>query len=211
MQHLDKTSHIVTSNTMHTTSPYKIASNRIYSGYPMTIRLSDRNYSSMQGTQKETFKKFYELPNITLLRFLSRLKLYQTAAAFILVPVNGYFFSQGIITLANLQTSIAIATTASLLLYLMSFKVFQRVVGMLSFNENQDTVKISHLDFFGGRKDIYVPLEEIYPLSELPDDPKDVYVKLIQDGAKQPFYLSIRYGHVIDVKQFRKVLGSRSV
>ena len=82
---------------------------------------------------------------------------------------------------------------------------------MLSFNQREDIVRLSYLGFFGARKELYLPLHEIVPLSEMPDDPSDIYVKFTWAGAPRAFYLSIKYGHIIDKDKFRKVLGVKSI
>lgn len=165
---------------------------------------------SPEEVKEEKFSKFYFFPYISQVRFLSRLKLYQTGVTIAFVPLSTFLYSINIATLWNVQAGLAIATFACGMLYVMS-AMFQRVVGMLSFNDREDIVRLSYLTFFGKRRELYLPVENIVPLSELPDNPGDVYVKVKWEGAKDTFYLSIKYGTIIDLIKFRKVFGVKSV
>ena len=158
----------------------------------------------------ETFEQFYVMGYIKQVRFLNRLKLYQTGLTLILAPVVTYLYATSQISMLLFQAGLSISLFACGMLFVVS-GLTQRVVGVLSFNEKQDIVRISHLNFFGSRSETFVDVRKVVPLSELPDDPSDLYVRLIVEGAKEPFYVSIRYARDIKKEPFQKLLGITSL
>ena len=71
-----------------------------------------------------------------------------------------------------------------------------RVAGYLSLSLDGSTLRVSHLDFWGKRKDSYIPVEEVNSLGDTAETINDTYMKLIQHDSKDVFYYSLRYGRL---------------
>ena len=82
-----------------------------------------------------------------------------------------------------------------------------RVAGYLSLSLDGSTLRVSHLDFWGKRKDSYIPVEEVMPLGDTAETINDTYMKLIQHDAKDVYYYSLRYGRLKDRDAFETVFG----
>ncbi len=161
---------------------------------------------SPEDINTDDFERFYRFPYMRSVRAFSRIKLYQTGFTVWLIPTMVYLYSTGQANLFSVQTSLAVSIFAGVMLYTMS-GYFQRLVGILSLNKDEDILRISHLTFWGKKNEVYIPLENVIPLSELPDNPQDIYVKLRWQGSDEFFYLSIKYGSILDIQKFKKVVG----
>jgi hypothetical protein len=93
------------------------------------------------------------------------------------------------------------------MLYWMSY-FFRRLVGILYVNESGTILRVAHLTFWGWRQDTYCPVADVMPLTETQDRPQDVFVRIQQYSGKQTFYLTLRYGLILDRKRFSQVFGT---
>ena len=78
---------------------------------------------------------------------------------------------------------------------------------MIYINKNDDIVKVSHMTFWGKRKDIYTSTENIIPLSDLSENPNDIFVRFKQYNTKDEFYLVLKFGGVRDLEMMKQLLG----
>lgn len=138
---------------------------------------------------------------------MARLKIYQTAATILMLPPMCYSYAAGAVGLPALQAAFGVAAFAGVMLYGISGYT-RNFIGMLSLNEAEDVVRISHLTFWGRRRDIFTPVEDVVPLADLSENPKDVYVKLCRYSTGDVLYLTLRLGGIEDMSKFVKVFGS---
>jgi len=155
----------------------------------------------------QNFTIFYRFPYITAARFISRLKLYQTAVVVLAVPPAAYYYNVGVIPLEPCVGVFAASTVALIMLYFFA-NFFQRVVGLVALSDDQTLVRLSHLTFFGGRNDIIVPVDDIVPLSDVSERGSDVFVKVCRYSTTKTLYMTLSYGHVENRETFQKVFGS---
>lgn len=172
--------------------------------FQSTTLLSQEKPASTNTTQ---WIRVYHLPSIRVVRLICRLKLYQTGATIAMIPYVMYLYNIGQVTVGNVQATMGIATFACFMLAVLSH-YFQRCVGRIGFNPVSEEVEISTLNFWGKRHNAVLPLEDIVPFSELPDNPTDVYMVLRRYSSKQTAYLSLKHGYIIDSESFRKIFGS---
>merc|ERR1711874_88127 len=80
----------------------------------------------------------------------------------------------------------------------------RKVVGILYFSPDHKQVVISHLSFFGGRKDVCLDVKDIIPLSETSEDSEDVFWKVYtySNPGSPSFFIPPRYGGLRDKKAF---------
>ena len=156
------------------------------------------------------FTRFYRFPHIRWVRGLARLKIYQTAATVVMLPPMCYGYAIDVVSLPSVQAAFAVATFAGVMLYGISGYT-RNFIGMLSLNKAEDMVRISHLTFWGKRRDLYAPVEDIVPLADISENPKDIYVKLCRYSTKDVLYFTLRAGGIEDMSKFVKVFGSMDV
>jgi len=152
------------------------------------------------------FSVFYRFPYITVARFISRLKLYQTAVVVAAVPPTIYYYNVGEVGLEACVGVTAVSTLALIMLYIAA-NFFQRVVGLVALSTDQKLVRLSHLTFFGGRNDVVVPVDDIVPLSDVGERSTDVFVKVRRYSTADTLYMSLLYGDVTNAEVFHKVFG----
>ncbi|KAL2086944.1 hypothetical protein ACEWY4_018003 [Coilia grayii] len=148
----------------------------------------------------------YALPSITLLRALSKLKIIQTGITIVILPPIYYFYFQGMVSLELVDYSSAIALFAVAMLYTVSYFA-GRVVGRMYLDSSGTTLKVSHLTFWGARKDLYMPVTDVVPLADAGDKPDEAILSFKRYSTEQKMYLSTRFGRVVDQNGFEKVFG----
>ncbi|XP_045850179.1 transmembrane protein 186 [Meles meles] len=158
------------------------------------------------GTDAEQFRMVYRLEAIRVFKHLSRLKVTQTALTLLALPPGFYGYSHGLVTLGNLCLAGGVAGFALAMLFWMSH-FFRRLVGILYVNEAGTVLRVAHLTFWGRRQDTDWPVADVIPLTESEDRAQELFVRLQQYGGKQTFYLSLRYGRVLDRERFTQVFG----
>ncbi|XP_008055857.1 transmembrane protein 186 [Carlito syrichta] len=158
------------------------------------------------GTETEKFQMVYRFDAIRALGYVSRLKLAQTALTVVALPPGFYWYSQGILTLNSVCLMSGIAGFALAMLCWMSY-FFRRLVGILYVNESGTVLRVAHLTFWGWRQDTYCPMEDVIPLTETKDRPQELFVRIQQYSGKQTFYLTLRYGRILDRERFTEVFG----
>lgn len=158
------------------------------------------------GTETEKFQMIYRFDAIRAFGYLSKLKVAQTALTVVALPPGFYWYSQGLMTLNSLCLVGGIAGFALAMLYWMSY-FFRRLVGILYVNESGTTLRVAHLTFWGWRQDTYCPVAEVIPMTETQDRPQELFVRIRQYSGKQTFYLTLRYGRILDRERFTQVFG----
>lgn len=161
-------------------------------------------YSDL-STQK--YNLIYSLPHIKLLRAVSRLKLLQTGITMLLLPPVYYMYSQGDASYLLVSYSTGIAAFAAVMLYSASHYL-RRVVGMMYLDESQTTLKVSHLTFWGSRKDVCLPVTDVMTLGDTGDSIGETILTLKRYSSSETLYFSTRLGRVVDRQAFEKVFGT---
>ncbi|XP_066432258.1 transmembrane protein 186 [Eleutherodactylus coqui] len=152
------------------------------------------------------FNLIYKFPAIRFWRTVSRLKLLQTALTILFLPPVYYYYLQGQITDGSVIYCTGIAIFAGIMLYSLSYYL-QRLIGMVYVDDNLTTVKVSYLTFWGNRKNIFVPIADIKPLSETGDSKQEILRQFARYSTPDILYFTTRYGYVLDRKKFIAVFG----
>uniref|UniRef100_A0A8C6WD09 Transmembrane protein 186 n=1 Tax=Nannospalax galili TaxID=1026970 RepID=A0A8C6WD09_NANGA len=159
------------------------------------------------GVEPEKFYMVYRFSAIRSLGYVSRLKLAQTALTVLALPVGFCWYSQGLMTLNSIYLMGGISSFALAMLCWMSH-YFRRLVGILYVNESGTVLRVAHLTFWGWRQDTYCDVSDVKPLSESKDQVQDVFMRIQQYSGKQTFYLTLRYGRILDRERFSQVFGN---
>ncbi|KAK2166874.1 hypothetical protein LSH36_34g06021 [Paralvinella palmiformis] len=172
-------------------------------------------HNGLRGTRKNipevyqnmAFKSVYHFPYIRLAGVVSRMKIYQTALTFIAVPSVSAMYLLGSVSQKALTMTIGIATLAGVMLYIMSY-LFRRVLGIIAISDDGNVVRFSHMTFWGNRTDVYVPTENIVPLSDYCTNAKDIYIPLKTYDSSDVLYMSFVLGKILDYDSFQKIFGN---
>lgn len=159
------------------------------------------------GTETEKFQMVYRFDAIRVFGYLSQLKVAQTALTVVALPPGIYWYSQGLMTFNSLCLAGAVASFALAMLCWMSH-FFRRLVGILYVNESGTVLRVAHLTFWGRRQDTYCPVADVVPMTESHDWPQELFVRIRQYSGKQTFYLTLRYGRILDRERFMQVFGA---
>lgn len=157
------------------------------------------------STQKYTV--IYTLPYIKHLRAVSRLKLLQTAITVVILPAVYVLYLQGAASSFAVGYTTGMALFAGAMLYTASF-FLRRVVGMMYLDPSQSTLKVSHLTFWGKRRDIYLPVSDVMTIGDTGDSLNETILKLKRYSSPETLYFSTHFGRVVNKEAFEMVFGS---
>ena len=187
----------------------------IYAAASLSSFFTSSKCASVQGSKVANsaslnadvqFTVFYRFPYINTARFISRLKLYQTAVVVLAVPPTIYYYNVGEVGYETCVGVVAASTLALAMLYIFA-NFFQRVVGLAALSSDQRLVRLSHLTFFAGRNDVIVPVDDIVPLCDTSESCNDVFVKVRRYSTTDTLYMTLLYGHIEDAETFQKIFG----
>lgn len=128
-------------------------------------------------TPRNNFKVFYRFQHITSVRLFARLKIIQTGITVLLIPWTFYLQNQGLVESPSVFYSISISSFAAIMLFTIS-QFCQRFIGLAAINPPMDTVRLSHLTFWGQRNDVFVSLEDLIPPTDIGEDSSDLFFKV---------------------------------
>ncbi|XP_041362920.1 uncharacterized protein LOC121378701 [Gigantopelta aegis] len=152
------------------------------------------------------YEPCYIFKYIVHTRVLSRLKIYQTMATVMALPPTAVLHSLGKLSTVDMYAMFGISSVACVMLYVMSW-YFRRIVGMISICKENKMVRLSHLTFWGKRKDLYISPEDIIPLLDMSESSKKVYVLVKTYSSDETFILFLRFHRIFDRDQLEGIFG----
>lgn len=162
----------------------------------------------------------YRLPYVTRFRVLIRAKLYLTGitATTIVFKVYGAL-AAGHLTFGGSHVLLLSAISLSGLIYTGDF--FRRMACQIYVTEDLQYVRFCRFTFFGNRRDLVLPREQVIPLPELNPSYRNAIMKvrfsmpedINLEHDNYEFYehglrLIIKYGGVLDRERFRAAMGN---
>ncbi|KAL4624499.1 transmembrane protein 186 [Arapaima gigas] len=176
---------------------------------PLGTVLHNGGQPKLDDAASNKFTLIYKFPAIKLLRVVSRLKLLQTGITLIVLPPVFYLYFQGQVTYYLVGYSTGIAVFAAVMLYSLSYYL-RRFVGMMYLDQSETTLKVSHLTFWGKRKDLYIPVNDVMTLADTGDSGNEVLLRLRRYSSPDTLYFSLRLGLVVNKEAFKQIFGSVS-
>nr|XP_020664239.1 transmembrane protein 186 [Pogona vitticeps] len=158
------------------------------------------------GEDSEPFRMIYYFPAIRACRALSRVKLAQTGFTVLALPAAWVLYGQDLLALNVCLYATGIAGFALAMLYAMSFYL-RRIIGMMYLSRDDTLLKVSHLTFWGRRKDIYCPVETVMTLADVGEHKNKVFLRFKQYNMSRFLYFTLRFGRVVDQEGFLHVFG----
>lgn len=96
--------------------------------------------------------------------------------------------------------------SSCLALYSLGY-LTQDFIGFIYYKEENETAKVSYIDFWGKRKDLEIPTQDIIPITELPVTPFDgLYFTFRRFSSKKTLKLSLKFGIILDKDKIKQVL-----
>lgn len=151
---------------------------------------------------RTNWEPIYRFPKIRLVSAINKLKNYQIAATVVSVPVTFLFFNDHLLTVTYLGTTVLIS------LSIASFILKNSIGAVYVSKTDKDLVRIAYINFWGSRNDISLKVDDIVPLSHLPDSmTSKIYTKLKFNNGQEELKLLSKDYEVIDFEQFSRIFG----
>uniref|UniRef100_A0A8C0GVH9 Transmembrane protein 186 n=1 Tax=Chelonoidis abingdonii TaxID=106734 RepID=A0A8C0GVH9_CHEAB len=155
---------------------------------------------------KEQFQLVYKFPGIKYCRIFSRMKLLQTALTIVILPPVYHLYLQEQVSQGFVLYVTGTACFAATMLYGISY-FLRRMIGLMYLNEAGTMVKVAHLTFWGRKKEIYCPVENVMTLGDTGDTKNEVLLQFKQHNSTQVLYFTLRFGHIVDKQKFAQIFG----
>ena len=155
---------------------------------------------------KEDYQLVYKFPYILPVRAISRFKIYQTAAMFAVLPMVSSAIESGQM-LQNTASTMYIAAGVALgTLYYIS-NITRKLACIISIHNDMEHIRIGRMTFWGNRRNLIVPINQVVPLSEIGISPKDIYTDLRTYDGSVKLYIPVRFGGVYNLEHFELIFG----
>lgn len=148
----------------------------------------------------------YRFKNMMVLRFITRLKIYQT---FITVALSGYSLYQYANDAQQWSETIrySLISAFALTMLLVMGRLARRVIGIVYVNKGDPgLIRLAHMNFWGKRVNRDVPIQEILPLSDT-NIKSNHFLRLHVEKNADHFYISPRHA-LFDSAAFSRVFGN---
>ncbi|KAJ9578713.1 hypothetical protein L9F63_005075 [Diploptera punctata] len=152
------------------------------------------------------YNMFYKLPYIKSASLVNKLKKVYTSVVVAGAPVTLGLWAADIISAGTFNAFCCLGSMLCISLYTLGI-LFYKLIGFVYLSTDNTIVKVSYLDFWGRRVDSYCPIGDIMPLSDMQENPSDIFIKFVQYSSPQILYLTLRFGCIKDMELFVKVFG----
>ena len=193
---------------------------------PIQKNLRGVNFSTKSPTKVaesniaeiNTFRPIFRFAYIPIIVSICRLKVYMTAGVCGFSPVILYnAIYQNLDPQIWYNFGILLGFSVGTLGFFGEF--FRRCVCIVYINKDDSTVKLSHMSFWGKRKDVEIPLNDIVPLSETSERVGWIFWKIrfyensIASKAvdRSALIICTRFGNVIEDDALVKIFGNEII
>ena len=175
---------------------------RLFSSVSADVKkLSEKKTHLEQKPVEKGYSQIYRFPWIVHVHTLCRVKILQTAIVVGAIPICALY------AVDEIQSFLFVGGFTLFMLYLMG-EVCRRFVGIVHYHPVKKRVCISHLNFWGKRVDSFYDLPDVVPLTDSETNLNDIYaVARIYSEPKRRFWISLRYGKVLNNELFEEVFG----
>ncbi|GAB1608496.1 transmembrane protein 186-like [Argonauta hians] len=205
-QHFLSRTFIGSSRICNKLTPQKPVQNQLTLLPLSSPGLSCFHYSKGSRYSNENFEVIYRFPYIVHMHLLSRFKIYQTALSLVAVPICYILLIGGQLSLAHCHYAVGYCTIACIMLYAFSF-FLRRLIGIIAYDSKEELLKVSHLTFWGGRRDIFLHAKSVIPISDMSDNPNDIYVRFRRYDTEEELLLVLKYGGIKNLEKLKLVIG----
>jgi len=122
------------------------------------------------------------------------------------VPISLGMMLSGSLSPEAVATISGACVLATLMLGAMG-EITRKIVGMVYISPTKEEIIISHLTFFGGRKDVLLNTSEVMPFEESNENASSLFWKIKLYDTTQEFYICSRFGGVQCKDSFITIFG----
>lgn len=162
------------------------------------------NKQIIETKYKENYNCIYKFNYINHLRLFSRMKIYQTGLSVLSSFASVILYNTKIVQDLTSLLYINGAMVFSLIMLFVISRQTVKLVGRIYLSDDKSKVLISHLDFFGKRRDMAIDLDDIESLSTI-DELSEKFVKLRLKNSDGHMLISLPLGNVYDRDGFLKL------
>jgi len=153
------------------------------------------------------WENLFRFNYIPVVVFLSRLKILQTGVTFVLLPYVGHLCfvakTEPVATFYGVCGLTALAATMLLIIT----RISQRIVMLLYVNPNRDRIRISHLTFWGQRRESYFNTSQFEPVSLKGQNWDETYLRLcLANGSDHNWYIAPKHATMYDPQALFELL-----
>lgn len=153
----------------------------------------------------DQFDCVYQFKFITQLRFMNRLKVYQTFISVGFGVSSIILYDMGYVKEIESMILLNGAMVFALVMMIILSRQTVRVVGRMYLSKDQNTVMISHLNFWGKRRDFQVKLDDVEAIASL-GELNETLMNLKLRNMDGSMLLSVPYGKNIQQDGLFKIL-----
>lgn len=165
-----------------------------------------QNVMDTSMTSKD-YRVLYRFPYIRVGGIVNKLKKHLTVVTAAGVPTSALLKLMDFISIDTMTAFITLGGVSCCALYSVGI-IFYKLVGALYLSSDSSTIKISYLDFWGKRVDIFCPVSDVVPFSEISERSGDIYINLRRYSTPQTLHFTLRFGTVLDTELFTDVFGN---
>ena len=157
---------------------------------------------------KSSWKLVYRNPFIFPISFMVRLKVYHTAFCILVSTVFCYQFIEG--SLSESELILYFVALVVVLLLLVGYSVlYRRLVGRIYISNDSKSVRLAHVNFWGKREDVTLPIKKIIPISDTNDKLNTFHIKIGLNNSAQTYYMNFGRKAILDPEAFALIFGHR--
>jgi len=166
-----------------------------------------RYYSTTTKYNDVNWTPVYRFGGIRIYSLVSRAKFIQTAISLFLVPYQSYlYFTNGIST-TSFVLSLLFASVAPIILIGFT-RYFNKMIGVISYDGDRELLRFGYLGFWGGRKNLIVPLGDVLPLTNNYDVNTAPQIVTLELGKKRFLLLNLRNCEIVDEEIAKEIFGN---
>ncbi|CAH1274332.1 TMEM186 [Branchiostoma lanceolatum] len=173
------------------------------------VKTFHSNVPRMKNSNKKDneYDIVYRYPYMRVLAAISRFKIAQTTLMVFMVPITVTMAAEGDVSWAAVNTVVGFGIFSTVMLYAMS-NYLRKFVGVISINQSGDSVRLSHLNFWGRREELYVDTDNIVPMTETGDREGEMFKKFKVYDSELTMYYTLRLGQITDKEKLGRILGT---
>ncbi|PNF38937.1 hypothetical protein B7P43_G07459 [Cryptotermes secundus] len=153
------------------------------------------------------YRVLYRFPYTRVGGIVNKLKKHFTVVSAAGLPTSALLKLIDVISIDTMTAFIALGGMTCCVLHSFGI-IFYKLVGAIYLSSDSSRIKISYLDFWGKRVDIYCPVSDVVPFSEIRERTGDIYINLRRYSTPQTLHFTLRFGTVLDAELFTHVFGN---
>ena len=148
----------------------------------------------------------YKFNQIKTAKFMCKVKMYQTGLTVLFASSSIHAYFNASSDLEGCLNTTAICAFACVMLYIFG-NIFNKMIGFAYISrqdEEKKWIKLSHLTFWGRRRNIKIPVEDLLPLPSDSSTATLYQVMYLHSDPQIRFILPLRFATIYDPQEFQR-------